>query len=267
MENVLKKIVANRRKEVEALKAALPVDKILEQLISAPAGRSFRGAMKAAKGLALIAEVKKASPSKGQLMAGKVTPARLAEAYGQGGATAVSVVTEGKFFKGDAGMIDEVKKACALPVLRKDFIIDPWQLYESKLLRADAVLLIASLFLQPRDLKKMIIAANNLSLTPLVEVHSPEDLKKALRAEAELIGVNNRDLASFKVDLKLTEKLGKLIPEEKFMVAESGILTREDAETVHKAGARGILVGEALIKAKDTGHLTAQLSGVGRIGG
>lgn len=267
MENILKKIVANRRKEVDAAKAKMPVGKILEQLVTLPAGRSFKGALKAAKGMALIAEIKRASPSKGPLMAGKQTVAKLAQAYAEHGATAVSVVTEMKFFKGDGAMIEEVKKACPLPVLRKDFIIDPWQLYESKLLRADAVLLIASLFLQPRDLKKMIIAANNLSLTPLVEVHSPEDLKKALRAEAEFIGVNNRDLASFKVDLKLTEKLGKLIPEEKFMVAESGILTREDAETVHKAGARGILVGEALIKAKDTGHLTAQLSGVGRIGG
>ena len=266
MENVLKKIVANRRKEVEALKAALPVDKILEQLISAPAGRSFRGAMKAAKGLALIAEVKKASPSKGQLMAGKVTPARLAEAYGQGGATAVSVVTEGTFFKGDAGMIDEVKKACALPVLRKDFIIDPWQLYESKLLRADAVLLIAALFPQPRDLKRMIIAANNLSLAPLVEVHTPDELKRALRAEAEFIGINNRNLATFKVDLKVTEKMIKQVPEDKFAISESGIATPADAEALWKMGARGVLVGEALIKAKDVAGLAARLSAVGKIG-
>jgi indole-3-glycerol phosphate synthase len=267
VENTLKKIVANRRKEVEAAKAQMPVSKMLDKLVTLPAGRNFKGAMKAAKGLALIAEVKRASPSKGALMGPKQTPAKLAAAYAANGATAISVVTEMKFFKGDGAMIEEVKKACQLPVLRKDFIVDPWQLYESKLLRADAVLLIAGLFLQPRDLRKMIVAANNLSLTPLVEVHNADELKKALRAEAEFIGVNNRDLASFKVDLKVTEKLGKLIPEEKYMVSESGIATREDAEAVRKAGARGILVGEALIKAKDTGQLAAQLSAVGRLGG
>jgi indole-3-glycerol phosphate synthase len=267
VENILKKIVANRRKEVEAAKAQMPVAKMLEKLVSLPAGRSFKGALKAAKGLALIAEVKRASPSKGALMGPKQTPAKLAALYAENGATAVSVVTEMKFFKGDGAMIEEVKKACPLPVLRKDFVIDPWQLYETKLLRADAVLLIAGLFQQPRDLRKMIVAANNLSLTPLVEVHSADEMKKALRAEAEFIGVNNRDLASFKVDLKLTEKLAKLVPEEKFLVSESGIATREDAETVRKAGARGILVGESLIKAKDTALLATQLSAVGRLGG
>jgi indole-3-glycerol phosphate synthase len=266
VENVLKKIVANRRKEVEALKAKNPIDGMLLQLVGAPAGRSFKGAMKAAKGLALIAEVKKASPSKGALMGGKLTPSSLAKDYAAAGATAVSVVTEGKFFKGDLGMIEEVKKACGLPVLRKDFIVDPWQLYESKLGRADAVLLIASLFPQPRDLRKMIVAANNLSLTPLVEVHTADDVRKALRAEAEFIGVNNRNLATFKVDLKVTEKLLKVIPAEKFVVSESGIATPEDAQVVHKAGAKGILVGEALIKAKKPGDLAQQLAQVGRIG-
>ena len=266
MENILKKIIASRRKDVEAAKAAMPVDKILEKLINAPAGRSFKGALKAAKGLALIAEVKRASPSKGPLMQGKQTPAKLAEIYAANGATAISVVTEPKFFKGDGAMIDEVKKACNLPVLRKDFIVDPWQLYESKLLRADAVLLIASLYAQPRDLRKMIQAANNLSLTPLVEVHTADDLKRALRAEAEFIGINNRNLGTFKVDLKITEKLMKSIPEEKFVVSESGIAEKADAAVVWRAGGRGILVGEALIKAKNTAELAAQLVSVGKIG-
>ena len=266
MENVLKKIVANRRKEVEALKAALPVSMILERLVSAPAGRSFKGAMKAVKGMALIAEIKRASPSKGPLMGPKQSVAKLAAVYAASGATAVSVVTESKFFKGDGAMIDEVKKACPLPVLRKDFIIDPWQLYESKLLRADAVLLIAALLPEPRELKRMIVAANNLSLTPLVEVHTPDELKRALRAEAEYIGVNNRNLATFKVDIKVTEKLIKLAPEEKFVVSESGIATVADAERLWKMGVRGVLVGEALIKAKDTGALASGISAVGKIG-
>lgn len=266
MENILKKIVSNRRKEVEALKAALPLDKILERLIGAPAGRSFKGAMKAVKGLALIAEVKRASPSKGPLMGPKQTPGKLAAQYAAAGATIVSVVTESKFFKGDGAMIDEVKKACALPVLRKDFIIDPWQLYESKLLRADAVLLIAALLPEPRELKRMIVAANNLSLTPLVEVHTPDELKRALRAEAEYIGINNRNLATFKVDLKVTEKMIKLVPEDKFAVSESGIATAEEALVLWKLGVRGVLIGEALIKAKDTTALAARIAAVGKIG-
>jgi indole-3-glycerol phosphate synthase len=266
VENVVKKIVSNRRKEVEALKAAMPVDKILERLISAPAGRSFKGAMKAVKGLALIAEVKRASPSKGALMAPKMTAGKLAAVYAASGATAISVVTESKFFKGDGAMIDEVKKACPLPVLRKDFIVDPWQLYESKLLRADAVLLIAALLPEPRELKRMIVAANNLSLTPLVEVHTADELKRALRAEAEYIGINNRNLATFKVDLKVTEKLVKLVPEEKFVVSESGIASAEAAEALWKQGVRGVLIGEALIKAKDTGALASRIAAIGKIG-
>jgi len=266
VENVLKKIVASRRKEVEALKAAMPVDKILERLIGAPAGRSFKGAMKAAKGMALIAEVKRASPSQGPLMGPKQTPAKLAEAYAAAGATIVSVVTEPKFFKGDGAMIDEVKKACPLPVLRKDFIFDPWQLYESKLLRADAVLLIAALLPETRDLRRMIIAANNLTLTPIVEVHTPEELKRVLRAEAEYIGVNNRNLANFKVDIKVTERMIKLVPAEKFVISESGIETVEDALGLWKMGVKGILVGEALIKAKDPVALASRMAAVGKIG-
>lgn len=264
MENVLKKIVANRRKEVEALKAQRPLDKMLAQLVGAPAGRSLKGALKAAKGLALIAEVKKASPSKGALMAGRQTPASLAKDYAAAGAVAVSVVTEGRFFKGDLGMIEEVKKACPLPVLRKDFIVDPWQLYESRLAKADGVLLIAALFPQPRDLRRMIQAALNLSLTPLVEVHTAEELRRALRAEAEFIGINNRNLGTFKVDLKVTEKLMKLVPEEKYAVSESGIATPADVARVRKAGARAMLVGESLIKAKRPGELAAQLVQAGQ---
>jgi indole-3-glycerol phosphate synthase len=264
VENILKKIIANRRKEVDAMKAAKPIAKMLEALVGAPPSRGFKGVLKATKGMALIAEVKRASPSKGALMSPRQTPAKLAKLYADNGATAISVVTEGKFFKGDLGMIDEVKKACALPVLRKDFIIDPWQLYESRLGRADGVLLIASLFPKPRDLRKMIQGAINLSLLPLVEVHTSEDLKKALRAEAEFIGVNNRNLGTFKVDLKITEKLLKKVNEEKFFISESGIATQEDASFVWKAGAKGVLVGESLIKAKDTAELVREISSVGK---
>ncbi len=264
MTNVLRKIAASRRKEVEALKARTPVGALLDQLVGAPAGRSFRAALKSSRGLALIAEVKRASPSKGVLMGPKLTPARLAAAYAAAGAAAVSVVTEPQFFKGDGAMIAEVKKACPLPVLRKDFIVDPWQLYESKLLRADAVLLIAALQPEVKDLKRMIAAANNLSLTPLVEVHTADELRRALRAEAEFIGINNRDLGTFKVDLKVTERLLKQVPPDKFVVSESGILGPAEAEPLWRQGVRGVLVGEALIKAKDPRALAAGIAAVGR---
>jgi indole-3-glycerol phosphate synthase len=265
VENILKKIVAHKRKEVETLKKGRTADSMLEALVGAGPSRGLKGALKAADGLALIAEIKKASPSKGALMGPKQSVAKLAQTYAANGATALSVVTESKFFKGEIGMIEEAKKACGLPVLRKDFIIDAWQLKETRLAKADGVLLIASLFPQPRDLRKMIQGAMNLSLLPLVEVHSAEDLKKALRAEAEFIGINNRNLATFKVDLKITEKLLKNMDEEKFFVSESGICTAEDAQVVWKAGAKGVLVGESLIKAKDTALLARQISSVGKI--
>ena len=223
VENILKKIIANKKKEVEAAKKELPMDKILARLVTAPPSRNFKNALKLKDGLALIAEIKRASPSKGALMGPKQSVTKLAQTYAANGATAISVVTESKFFKGDLGMIEEVKKACGLPILRKDFIVDIWQLRETRIAKADGVLLIASLFNQPRDLRKMIQGAMNLSLLPLVEVHTADDLKKALRAEAEFIGINNRNLATFKVDLKITEKLLKKVPEDKFFISESGI--------------------------------------------
>ena len=265
MENILKKIVTNKRKEVEALKKAQPMAGMLEKLVGAPPSRGMKAALKASDGLALIAEIKRASPSKGALMGPKQSVTKLAQTYAANGATAISVVTESKFFRGDLGMIEEVKKACGLPILRKDFIVDIWQLRETRIAKADGVLLIASLFNQPRDLRKMIQGAMNLSLLPLVEVHTADDLKKALRAEAEFIGINNRNLGTFKVDIKNTEKLLKKVNEEKFFISESGIHTVEDAREVWKAGAKGVLVGESLIKAKDIGALVKEISSVGKI--
>lgn len=261
MENILKKILANKRKEIDAAKLADPIDKMMARLVGAPPSRSFKAAINRKPGLAVIAEIKRASPSKGPLYKGSVT--KMAELYAENGATAISVVTEGKFFKGELSMIQEAKAATSLPILRKDFIIDPWQVYESRLARADALLLIAAVFPQPRDLRKMIHLSLNLSMMPLVEVHTPDDLRKALRAEAEFIGINNRNLATFKVDLKITERILKKETEGKVFVSESGILTREDADFVHRKGAKAVLVGEALLKAKKPGDLLREMAGVG----
>ncbi len=266
MNNIFKSIISNKRKEVEAAKAAMPLDKILPRLVQAPPTRSLKAALKRTKGLALIAEIKRASPIKGPLSSKALNVAKLAETYAANGATAISVVTESKFFKGDLGMIEEAKKACGLPIMRKDFIVDPWQMYETRLMKADAVLIIAALFPETRHLKKMIQLANNLSLSPIVEVHSANEFKQVMRCDAELVGINNRDLATFKTDINTSIKLLKGASPERLFISESGILTRDDAKAVFDAGARAILVGEALIRAKDVAALTAELASVGKEG-
>ncbi len=262
MAGILSKIVQHKKKEVEKRKQELPLEKLLEQLVSTPSPtRPFKDFLLRSRKLALIAELKKASPSKGLLV--KSWDARkIATTYQDHGATALSVVTDEKFFQGRGETIAEVKKACSLPVLRKDFIVDPHQVYESRLLKADAVLLIAALFQQPKDLKRMVQLALNLSMTPLVEVHTAAELQKAVKSEAEFIGINNRDLATFKVDLKTTLKLIKKVPRDRFVVSESGIHGADDARMLWEAGVKAILVGEALLKAKPMGPLVEELSKV-----
>jgi indole-3-glycerol phosphate synthase len=235
------------------------------QLATAPPTRPFKEVLAKANGLALIAELKKASPSKG-LLAKAWDPKKLAQAYAQGGAAALSVVTEEKYFQGRGETIAEVKRACSLPVLRKDFIIDPYQIYETRVLNADAVLLIASLYPQARDLKKMVQLALNMSLTPVVEVHTLGELKKALRSDAEVIGINNRDLATFKVNLKNTLKIIKKIPASlgKVVVSESGIRSGKEARELWEAGVKAILVGTSLLQAKPMAPLLKELSSVGK---
>jgi indole-3-glycerol phosphate synthase len=262
--SILKKIISNKKKEVEAAKKAMPMDKILAALVAAPPTRNFKAALRRKDGLALIAEVKRASPSKG-MIAKTWNPVKLAETYAEFGASAVSVVTDAKFFKGDLKSIAEIKKVCPLPILRKDFIIDPYQMYESRLAKADAVLIIATLFPETRQLKKMIQLAQNLSMTPVVEVHSVAEFKQVLRCEIEVIGINNRDLKTFKCNLETTLKLLKRAPEEKLYISESGFENKEDAKKVYEAGCKAILVGEALVRAKKTSDLVSEFVSVGKL--
>ena len=261
--SILNKIVTNKKKEVEKAKKALPMEKILESLVSAPPSRPFKPILTGGRGITLIAEIKKSSPSKGSLVA-KWDPKDLAKTYHANGARAISVVTDEKFFKGSLDTIAIVKKVCPLPVLRKDFIIDPYQVYESRYHRADALLLITSLFTQTKDLRKMIQLSLNMSMLPLVEVHTADEMKKAVRAEAMFIGINNRNLTTFKVDLNNTLKVMKKVPEDVIFVSESGIHSKEDAIKVYEAGVKGILVGEALLKSKNRAELVAELASVGR---
>lgn len=263
MPSMLRKIVANKKKELEKRKKELPLEQILASLVAAPPTRPFKESLLKPRGLALIAEIKKASPSKGVLV--KVIDARkMAIAYEDAGAHALSVVTDDKFFQGKGEWIAEAKKASNLPVLRKDFIIDAYQVYESRYLRADAVLLIAACFTLAKDLKKMVQKVQDLSMTPVVEVHNLADLVKALKAEAAVIGINNRDLGSFKVDIKTTAKVAKKVPKDKLIISESGILSAKEAKLVWDAGARAVLVGESLLKAKSIPALARELTGVGQ---
>jgi indole-3-glycerol phosphate synthase len=262
--SILRSIVNQKKKEVEAAKKAMPMDKILAALVSAPPTRNFKASLRRKDGLALIAEIKRASPSKG-LIAKTWNPVKLAETYADFGASAVSVVTDEKFFKGDLKSIAEIKKFCPLPILRKDFIIDPYQMYESRLAKADAILIIAALFPETRQLKKMIQLAQNLSMTPVVEVHTAAEFKQVLRCEVEVIGINNRDLATFKVSLDTTLKLLKRAPEGKLYISESGYEGKEEALKAYQAGCKAILVGEALIKAKKTSDLVTEFVSVGKL--
>jgi indole-3-glycerol phosphate synthase len=260
---ILRKIVQNKKKELEKRKKALPLETMLNALVTATPSRPFRAALQRPAGLALIAEIKKASPSKGVLVK-NLDPKKLAETYAAHGASAISVVTDEKFFQGKLEFIAEAKKACSLPVLRKDFIIDPYQVYESRYFRADAVLILAALYPKPRDLKKVCQLVTNLSMTPLVEVHTRSELARALKAEAEVIGVNNRDLNTFKVDLKTSFQLAKKVPKTKLLVAESGIRGVKEALQLWKAGFKAILVGEALLKDRSNPPLARELSAVGQ---
>ncbi|MBL3593576.1 MAG: indole-3-glycerol phosphate synthase TrpC [Synergistaceae bacterium] len=223
--------------------------------------RSLAAAL-AGPGVTVIAEVKKASPSKGVIRE-DFDPLSLARAYGAGGAGAVSVVTDGPFFQGSADVFRQVRSVIDLPLLRKDFLIDPLQVYESLFLGADVVLLIVAAV--GDALEDLIALASSLGMESLVEVHDEGELHRALEAQAPILGVNNRDLRDFSVDLAVTERLvaerdrlGDCRP----VVAESGIFCRADVERLAACGAAGILVGEALVRSDDPASLIASLRGM-----
>jgi indole-3-glycerol phosphate synthase len=207
--------------------------------------------------LAIIAEVKKASPSKGLICPG-FDPVAIAKKYEQGGASVISVLTDEKFFQGHADYLLSIRENVKLPVLRKDFIIDPLQVQETAHSNADAMLLIAEVLDAPQ-LADLYQAARELDIEPFIELHSLSQLDKVMRLEPPVIGVNNRDLMTFKTDLGTTLELIRHIPKEVAVVAESGIKSRNDAIALRDAGVRALLVGEALMRAKDAGELLKEL--------
>ncbi len=215
-----------------------------------PPTRDFRRAL-AAGACAIIAEVKRRSPSRGLIRA-DFDPVRIAGEYEKNGAAAVSVLTDATFFGGSNEDLAAVKKAISLPVLRKEFIIDPWQIHETRAIGADALLLIAAI-LDKSELREYRELAASLGLASLVEVHDRQELEAALDAGAEIIGINNRDLRTFITDITTSRALAPLIPAGRIVVAESGIRSRREVETLMQAGVRAFLIGETLVAAPDIG--------------
>jgi indole-3-glycerol phosphate synthase len=246
--NKLDEIIAHKRTEVARL---LPVaEKLRVAALLREEFRSFYGALhQGPEHLAVIAEVKKASPSVG-VIAENFDPVAVATAYDRGGASAISVLTDERYFQGNLGFLPRIREVTGAPLLRKDFIIDEVQIYESVVAGADAILLIVAALTQP-ELLHLLKVAGACQLDVLVEVHDREELDRALQTDACILGINNRSLKTFEVDLHTTETLSEDVPEDIILVSESGIKTDADARRVFEWGANGVLVGEGLMRCSD----------------
>jgi len=257
MTDTLQRIAAYKREEVAARKAEMSASQIATAARSAEAPRGFAKALANASGLALIAEVKKASPSKGLIRA-DFDPPTLARAYADGGATCLSVLTDGPSFQGADAYLVAARAAVSLPVLRKEFLVDPWQVAQSRALGADAILVILAM-IDDGLAADLMAEAEGYGMDALVEVHDAAELARAASLGATLIGVNNRDLRTFVTDLAVTERLASATPTGALLVAESGIFTSEDARRLAKAGAKAMLVGESLMRQPDVTAATRAL--------
>jgi len=257
---ILDEIVFNKRQEVTVLKLHLDLKKIKNLMRELPPPRNFLRAFSRGK-FSLMAEIKRASPSAGVLLE-KFEPVYLAKSYEEAGAAALSVLTDEKYFGGKLADLKAAKESTTIPVLRKDFIIDEAQIYESRLHGADALLLIVRI-LSFEQLQKYLDLAQNLKMKCLVEVHNEEELEQALKAEAEIIGINNRDLDTFEVDFNTTLRLMDKYPElkERVVISESGISSSEQVKKLREKGVSGMLVGEALLKSKDISAKVRELMG------
>ncbi len=260
MATILDEIVAAKRGELALQKEAVPFEKLEEAIASQPRPLNFSGALLSG-GVRLIAEVKKASPSRG-LLRPNFDPVELAGAYAANGAAAISVLTDPRF-QGELQHLVQIKQSGAslrAPVIRKDFIFDSYQVYESRAAGADAFLLIVAI-LKARQLKELLDLGRSLWMQSLVEVHDEEQLQIALDAGAEIIGINNRDLRTFTTDLAVTERLAPLVTRGKIIVSESGIDRREQLSRLGRLGVNGVLVGEALVTAGDIGDKVREFTG------
>lgn len=263
---ILDEIIFQKKKEVADRKQRVPIQELKRSLAARKViPRDFATALSRKSGdkIKLIAEIKKASPSAG-IIRPDFDPIKIAEIYEQSGANAISVLTDEKFFSGKLEYLAKVKPQVSIPILRKDFIIDEYQVYESAIAGADAILLIVAALddTQLRDLAEL--AQKEAGLYTLIEVHNQQELDRALKLEPEIIGINNRDLKTFKVDLETTERLAKDIPKESIIVAESGIKTREDVLKMQTIGVDALLIGETFMRNKDIALKINELYGWGQ---
>jgi len=260
MTDILNQIVAAKREEVAAALNKKSLELVRADAESRVLTRDFVGALRAkiaAGKPAVIAEIKKASPSKGVLCEDFI-PADIAQTYAEHGAACLSVLTDVQFFQGCVDYLKQARASCQLPVLRKDFIVDAYQVYESRAMGADAILLIAAI-LDDAQMKEFEAIARSLDMAVLVEVHDAAELARALKLKTSLIGINNRNLKSFEVSLDTTLTLMRDVPADRLLVTESGIQTREDVLRLGAAGINAFLVGEAFMRASDPGEALASL--------
>jgi indole-3-glycerol phosphate synthase len=253
MSDILDRIIEVKRGEIRIAQESVSLEELRLQA-STRDSRDFVGALRAKHAAgkpAIIAEVKKASPSKGVLRENFV-PADIAKSYEQGGAACLSVLTDVQFFKGSVAYLEEARAACSLPVLRKDFIVDAYQILEARAMGADCILLIAAV-LQPLQMRDLEAYAHSLGLAVLVEVHDRDELEQSLTLKTPLIGVNNRNLRTFETSIETTIGMLDMVPEDRIVVTESGILSRVDVDRLRAVNVQTFLVGEAFMRAEDPG--------------
>lgn len=250
MKNFLQDIIILKRKEVDALKSKRAITEFVDSKRLSRGMRPFKEAISSGEGLNLIAEIKKKSPSFKRNFFRKLDITSIANIYKAEGAKAISVLTDKKFFSGNILHINEVKRAVDIPVLRKDFIIDEYQVYESRYFGADAILLIARI-LSVDQIKSFMHLAKKINMDAIIEIHDENDLEKALLSGADIIGINNRDLETFKVSIENTFRLIPKIPKEVITISESGISSNEDIAKIKKAGVNAVLIGGAFLGAND----------------
>jgi indole-3-glycerol phosphate synthase len=255
---ILDEIIAHKREEVAAAKIAMPLGEVLERAKSAPPARDLRLALRL-EGISLIAEVKRASPSRGDILPG-VDAVELASLYEQAGARAISVLTDAKFFKGCLADLTAVRQHVSVPVLRKEFIIDEYQIFEARAGYADAILLIVRC-LSDEQLTEYIKVAQRLGMHALVETHNDDEVRRAIEARAHIIGINNRDLDTLEIDVNHTFELKRKVPGGHVLVSESGIHERRQVKALEDGGVDGILVGESLMTSQDIGAKIMHLLG------
>ncbi|MGE4241386.1 indole-3-glycerol phosphate synthase TrpC [Ramlibacter sp.] len=262
MSDILDKIVAVKREEIAAAQKKKPLEVVRADAESRVLTRDFEGALRgkiAAGRAAVIAEVKKASPSKGVLREDFI-PADIAQSYAEHGAACLSVLTDRQFFQGSVDYLKQARASCDLPVLRKDFMVDAYQVYESRAMGADCILLIAAC-LDDARMSELEAVAHGLDMAVLVEVHDRDELQRALKLKTPLVGINNRNLRTFEVSLDTTLGMLADVPKDRLLVTESGILGPADVKRMRDAGIHAFLVGEAFMRADDPGEALARLFG------